>query len=345
MMPVSSAKPRVCLLVPCYNEEEVLPLLFNMVKHVMTQRYGPGNWQLILIDDGSTDRTRELILNESRVNPDLRGIFLSRNFGHQSALSVGLLYCDADTVGILDCDLQDPIDVLLQLLDKVESGNADVAFGVRNKREAPIRLKFLYMSFYRLMARMSEHPWPHDAGDFCVMSRRVVEEINRLPERVRMLRGLRSWVGFRQVGVPYDRPKRAAGHTHYSYARLVRLALDAIVGFSMLPLRLSSLIGLLIGFMSLLAGIALLLNRVFPGFEPFGYSIGANPGLATIAILSAFLGSIILICLGVMGEYMGVLLKEMKGRPSAIVIDSVGWTVEPESKHVGSNDRYINWRG
>ena len=342
MTSLSSTNPRVCLLVPCYNEEEVLPLLFNTVKHVMNQRYGPGNWLLILVDDGSTDRTRELILNESRVNPDLRGIFFSRNFGHQSALSIGLTYCDTDIVGILDCDLQDPIDVLLKLLDKVESGAADVAFGIRNKREAPEKLKFLYMVFYRIMARMSEHPWPRDAGDFCVMSRRVVVEINKLPERVRMIRGLRSWVGFRQVGVPYDRPKRAAGHTHYSYARLFRLALDAIVGFSMLPLRLSSLFGLLFGLMSMLAGIFLLLNRVFPGFEPFGYKIGVNPGLATIAILGAFVGSVILICLGVIGEYLGVLLKEVKGRPSAIVVDTVGWKIGLESKDIPSNRRCIS---
>jgi len=316
--------------------------LFNTVKHVMNQRYGPGNWLLILVDDGSTDRTRELILNESRVNPDLRGIFLSRNFGHQSALSIGLTYCDTDIVGILDCDLQDPVDVLLKLLDKVESGAADVAFGIRNKREAPGNLKFLYMVFYLFMARTSEHPWPRDAGDFCVMSRRVVEEINRLPERVRIIRGLRSWVGFRQIGVPYDRPKRAAGHTHYSYARLFRLALDAVVGFSILPLRLSSLSGLFFGLMSLLAGIFLLINRFFSGFEPFGYKIGVNPGLATIAILGTFLGSVILICLGVIGEYLGVLLKEMKGRPSAIVVDTVGWKIRLESKDISSNRRCIS---
>jgi dolichol-phosphate mannosyltransferase len=276
------------------------------------------------------------------VNPDLRGIFLSRNFGHQSALSIGLTYCDTDIVGILDCDLQDPVDVLLKLLDKVESGAAEVAFGIRNKRQAPGNLKFLYMVFYLFMARTSEHPWPRDAGDFCVMSRRVVEEINRLPERVRIIRGLRSWVGFRQIGVPYDRPKRAAGHTHYSYARLFRLALDAVVGFSILPLRLSSLFGLFFGLMSLLAGIFLLINRFFSGFEPFGYKIGVNPGLATIAILGTFLGSVILICLGVIGEYLGVLLKEMKGRPSAIVVDTVGWKIRLESKDISSNRRCIS---
>jgi dolichol-phosphate mannosyltransferase len=321
-MITSKSAPRISLLVPCFNEEQALPLLIELVKRAFVKF--DDAWELILVDDGSSDGSAAIIKQAAHADLRIKGIILSRNFGHQAALSAGLPFCRGKTVGIIDCDLQDPIDVLLTMYDLVEGGKCDIAFGIRAKREAPLFLRVSYAIFYKFINRFADHPWPKDAGDFCVMTRRCVETIVALPERSRMLRGIRSWIGFVQIGVPYERPKRIAGKSHYNFWSLTRLALAAIIGFSAAPLRLASIIGFFGGFLSFALAVVFLINRFVPGLFPFGYNLNVNPGLITIAILITLIGSMILLCIGILGEYIGVLLLEIKARPVTLTKELIG---------------------
>ena len=313
---------RVSLLVPCFNEEQALPVMLDSVKRAFAA-FG-DSWELILVDDGSTDRTADVIRKAAGADARIKGVVLSRNFGHQAALSAGLPFCRGEAVGVIDCDMQDPVDVLLEMYRLVEDGKCDIAFGIRQKRDAPLLLRAAYKIFYRLIGAVSDHPWPRDAGDFCVMARRCVDAIVALPERNRMLRGMRSWIGFHQIGVRYERPKRTVGQSHYNVWSLTRLALSGITGFSAAPLRLASVIGFLGGLASLLLAFVFLLNRFEPQIFPFGYNLNANPGLTTIAILISLIGSMILISIGILGEYIGVLLDEIKARPVALAKELIG---------------------
>ena len=321
-----SESPQRSLIVPCYNEQDALPILVRKVKEAFAA--GKAAWELLLIDDGSSDRTPQMIREFAADDPRIKGIILSRNFGHQPALSVGLAHCRGQSVGIIDCDLQDPVEILMKMYALVENGKCDVAYGIRERRDAPLVLRTAYRLFYEFISAAAEHPWPKDAGDFCVMSRRCVDTIIALPENMRMLRGMRSWIGFTQTGVPYERPRRVAGQSHYNYWRLTRLALSGIIGFSVAPLRLASIIGFAGGFLSLLLGLAFLINRLVPQLFPFGYNLNVSPGLASIAILISLIGSMTLICMGILGEYIGVVLTEIKGRPSALAKEFIGFGTE-----------------
>lgn len=314
--------PRASVLVPCYNEADALPLLVEEVRKHFSERFS-NEWEMVLVDDGSMDGTTGLIRMLCATDPRIKGVILSRNFGHQPAVSAGLQECSGHMVGIVDCDLQDPIEILMELYQQVETEGYDVAFGVRARREESLFLRFLYRTFYRLIAAFSDHPWQLDSGDFCVMSRRALTLIGSLPEKVRMLRGLRSWIGLKQIGVPYKRPRRLVGKSKYNFWRLSALAIGAFVGFSSLPLRLASVCGVLSGSVAVGLAFLFLANRIFPEIFPWGYKLGANPGIATLAILAAMFCSMILVCLGVIGEYVNVLIKEIKGRPSAIVAEVI----------------------
>jgi dolichol-phosphate mannosyltransferase len=254
----------------------------------------------------------------------ITGVQLSRNFGHQAAISVGLAYARGHYLGIMDCDLQDPVEVLVRLYESAVRNDLDVCFGVRQTRDAPIVLRAAYSLFYWIMHKVADHDWPRDVGDFCVISFRCQQALLSLPEQSRMLRGLRSWVGFRQEGVPYDRPARLRGTSKYNVARLVALALQGLISFSHIPLRLASVMGVAMGGFSVLTGVAFVVNRLFPKATLFGYWVGANPGIATVVVLISFTLSILFVCLGIVGEYLIVLLHEIKRRPTAIVRGTVG---------------------
>ncbi|MBV9489518.1 MAG: glycosyltransferase family 2 protein [Verrucomicrobia bacterium] len=311
------------LIIPAYNEESVLNRLFGELEAGLNS-WVHGSWEVIFVDDGSSDRTAEIILNKNAEDDRFKAVLLSRNFGHQPAVSTGLSYAQGRLVGIIDADLQDPIGVLRQMYEACREGRCNVAYGVRQKRQAPVVLDLSYKVFYRFMNRFSDHPWPVDAGDFCVLDRQTVNLLLQLPESSRIMRGLRSWIGLTQLAFPYRRPARAAGESKYDMLRLTRLALDSMVSFSSAPLQFAVFCGLLASLLCGFTTALFILNRFFPSFTLFGYSVGANPGVTTIVILVLLTSAFNFLCLGIMGQYLALVVREVKRRPQSIVREIVG---------------------
>ena len=315
-----NSRMKVTIVIPCYNEEAVLPELFRRV--TVSAESWNCDWDALCVDDGSTDRTWELISRQHRTDPRWRGLSLSRNFGHQAALSAGLFHADADAALTLDADLQDAPEVLLQLIEKWRQGY-EVVYGIRRlRKENPLK-RFCYWSFYRLLARMSRTQIPPDSGDFCLMDRKVVDVLKQMPERNRFVRGLRAWAGFRQSGVEYERNARAAGEVKYTFRKLVRLGLDGIFSFSTVPLSLVSQAGLWISALSLIGILWTLATKLFSGFfAQFGFP--PVQGFTTIVISILFLGGIQLISIGIIGQYLGRVYDEVKRRPPWVISDTAG---------------------
>lgn len=312
-------------VIPCFNEQEVLPLLerrlFDALPSLST------DWEVIFVDDGSTDGTFAQLAAIHAREPRARVLRLSRNFGHQTALWAGLHYAKGQVVAVLDADLQDPPEVLSVCLDRWRDGY-DVIYAIREKRkEGPLR-RFLYAGFYRLLKRVADINIPIDSGDFCVMDRRVVSVLRQMGERNVFVRGLRAWTGFRQIGVPYERAARAAGGSKYSMGRLAKLAVDGIFSFSAFPLRLATWIGLawvLIAFFSLFFVLAW---RIV-GFTVLGMVAGDVPGWASTVMVTLMIGGVQLFLMGMMGEYIGRIYEEVKLRPRWVVSEALG--LEPSS--------------
>ncbi|PNU04212.1 glycosyltransferase family 2 protein [Novosphingobium guangzhouense] len=301
--------PRLSVVVPCFNEEAVLLMLEARLAAACREQVGE-DYEIVLVNDGSTDRTWPLICVLAERNPRVLGVDLSRNHGHQLAVTAGLQVCRGDLIMMIDADLQDPPELLGAMIAKIDAG-ADVVYGQRVARHGESRFKRGTASlFYKLLNRLSEQDIPVDTGDFRLMTRRVVDQLNAMPERYRFIRGMVSWIGFEQVALPYERAPRAAGETHYPLRRMVRLALDAITSFSTVPLRMASHLGMLTG----LAGFAMLSWAIWRWFEE-GTIIGWTSTIAVMLIM----GSIQLIILGVFGDYLGRLYIESKGRPLFIV--------------------------
>jgi glycosyltransferase involved in cell wall biosynthesis len=314
------------LVIPCFNEEESLPELFKRVTNAMNS-FG-HKWEVICVDDGSKDGTWHLIETQNQRDARWCGLSFARNFGHQIAVSAGMNFARGDAVVVLDADLQDPPEELEKFIEKWKEGY-EVVYAIRQKRKENFLKRICYWMFYRLMARLVPFDLPLDTGDFCLMDRRVVEIINRMPERARFVRGLRAWTGFRQIGVSYERHARIAGQPKYTFKKLLTLAWDGIFSFSTVPLRLVSHLGLCISTIALLGIIFTVLQRIFPGeFARIG--LRPVPGFATIVILILFLGGLQLFCLGILGEYVGRIYEEVKCRPKWIIKESLG--IETTSK-------------
>lgn len=308
----------VSIVVPCFNEEAVLPILRQRLTELCQ------DWthevEILCVNDGSRDRTWEMLVEIANEDPRWRAICLSRNFGHQPAVSAGMFHAQGDCVCVIDADLQDPPEVLNDFIDRWQAG-ADVAYGVRRSRRDTKLKMFLAWAFYRVIARLVSIPIPPDSGDFCLLDRKVVDVMNSLPERNRYLRGLRVWCGFHHVPVEFERDSRAAGEPQYTFKKSLRLAMDGIFSFSAVPLALASHVGLWVSGLALLGMIFTLAQRVFSGwFELIGLAPG--PGFATIVISILFLGGIQLVCLGILGEYLGRIYDEVKGRPTWIISKS-----------------------
>lgn len=298
------------IIVPVFNEEDVLPELFDRLRATLA-RLGFDDAELIFVDDGSDDGSREQVSRLAGEDQRIRGIFLTRNFGHQAAVSTGLAHARGSVVCVMDGDLQDPPELLPDLVAALEAG-ADVALAVRRKRKEGLLKRAAYDVFYRLLAGVSDIRIPHDAGDFCCMKRPVVDAMLSLPERRRFVRGIRAWVGFRQVGVEYDRPARTLGRTKYSLRKLVALAYDGLFSFSSLPVKLMQFAGFAISGLAILVAVFYFVWYLFaPERFPQGW--------ATLIISIWFLGGIQMLFMGLVGEYVYRTFDESRARPPALV--------------------------
>jgi polyisoprenyl-phosphate glycosyltransferase len=273
--------------------------------------------QLIFVNDGSGDATEQILRELSAADARVEVVTLARNFGHQPAVSAGLANADGDAVVVIDADLQDPPEVILEMIDKWREG-FDVVYGVRTKRKEAIWKRLCYAMFYRLFKQISYIEAPLDAGDFSLIDRRVLVHVNMLPEKNRFFRGLRAWVGFKQTGIYYERQPRAAGTTKYPFFRLVRLAADGVFNFSTVPLTIVFFLGLVMSAISLTTSFAVVLLRVFD-ISIFGQHMRDVQGFTSLILTVLLIGGIQLICTGILGEYIGRIYQEIKSRPAYIV--------------------------
>jgi dolichol-phosphate mannosyltransferase len=300
------------VVAPIYNEIDNLPELYRRVKQVMDSSGEP--WELVLVDDGSTDGSTEKIRELGQADKTVRPVIFARNFGHQVAITAGWDYARGDAIIIIDADLQDPPETILELAKKWKEGY-EVVYAVRAEREGESFFKkFTAAAFYRIIYSITDVKIPVDTGDFRLMDRKVVNVLKQMKERHRFPRGMSAWVGFKQIGVEYKRAARVAGVTKYPFSKMLRLALNAITGFSYFPLQVATYFG----FFS--AGVSILAIPVVAYMRMTGS--GAFFGQATTLIAVLFLGGVQLISLGILGEYIGRLYDEAKGRPLYIVRDA-----------------------
>lgn len=309
----------ISIVIPIYNEEENLQNLYTRLTNAAPT--WKEDYEIVLIDDGSRDSSLTMMRVMAEKDSHVRIIKLSRNFGHQPAISAGIQEAKGDAIIIMDGDLQDPPEELYRFLDKWREGY-EVVYAVRTKRKEGFFKKLAYSSFYRLMAAISDIEIPLDSGDFCVMDRKVVNVlVHDMPEQIRFIRGMRAYAGFKQIGVTYERAERAAGEVKYTLKKLIQLALDGLFGFSSFPLRLSTYLGISIAIPSLIIGVFFLVHRLF-GFKVFGHTPEETPGLASLAVGMFFLGGVMLTMLGIIGEYISRIYIEVKKRPF-FVIDEI----------------------
>ena len=301
-------QPSVSVAIPLYNEEAVLPELLSRTRAVLDEIPG-GPHQIVLVDDGSSDGTWEMLDAAARKDSRLVVVELSRNFGHQTALGAALDYVSGDVTVLMDGDLQDPPEAIPVLLDTYKQGY-DVVYVQRVNRKEALWLRACYYLFYRLLAALSSIQLPLDAGDFGLMSRRVIQEIRKMPEHHRYIRGMRTWVGFRQIGIPIERAARRAGRTKYSPLRLLKLASDGIFAFSIVPLRAAAILGAAATGLSVLYSFYALYVKFW---------LHAPQGFTALILAITFLSGVNLFFLGIIGEYVGRVYEEAKGRPHYVV--------------------------
>lgn len=311
----ADAGVRISVIVPCLNEQEVICSTHQRLTAALEQ--AALDFEIIYVDDGSTDATPELLRELQTQDSRVRMVRFSRNFGHQIAITAGLEHASGDAVAIIDADLQDPPEVILEFLQKWMDGY-DVVYGVRSERDGETAFKlWTAKAFYRLIGKLSETPIPLDTGDFRLMDRRVVEALLSMPERDRFVRGMVSWLGFSQVALPYHRAARAAGTTKFSLFKMLRFATDGIVSFSISPLRLATWMGFAASGFAILVMLYTLYERVF--------GTGVVRGWTSTMMAILFIGGVQLICLGIIGEYVGRIYGEAKRRPLYVVREKVGF--------------------
>jgi len=307
------------IVIPCYNEADALPVLFEELK-LFIVGLDVQQVYVLFIDDGSTDDTFSQLSHACEENPAYGLLAFRRNFGHQAAVSAGLQMARGDAVVVIDADLQDPLNVVEQMVEKWREGY-DVVYGIRRKRKEGLFLRTTYHVFYVVMNRLA-HYVASDSGDFSLMDRSVVDLINALPEHNRFIRGLRGWVGGKQFGLEYERMARVHGHSKYNLRRLWCLALNGVLSFSTVPLRLASWLGFIasaFGFVLFVWAIGnVLLHKTIP------------PGWASTAVMIVFFSGVQLVVLGIVGEYIGRIYDEVKDRPSYLIQTASGWA---EDKH------------
>ena len=319
--------PVYSFVIPVYNEEAALPELYRRLCEVLGRL--DGEVEAVLIDDGSRDRSWQMMLDISARDPRFRVIQLSRNFGHQVAITAGMDFSRGQAVIIMDADLQDPPEVVQKMIEKWREGY-EIVYGVREERDGETWFKRTTASiFYRLLRRLTDLDIPADAGDFRLVDRKAIDAFKSLRERSRYVRGLFAWVGFKQIGVRYKRAARVAGTTKYPLSKMLKLATDGIVSFSTFPLRLALNTGFLMAGLSFAVGIAAVVTKLVGGF--------VVPGWVSLLVAIAFLGGVQLILLGIVGEYIGRIYEEVKNRP-LYVVRSLSGEPEPGLRHSGQRE-------
>jgi glycosyltransferase involved in cell wall biosynthesis len=297
------------VVVPVFNEDKTIETFYERMKKVVDS-VPHMTYEIVFVDDGSRDDSFAKLVDIADQDDRVRVVKLSRNFGHQVAVTAGLDSTRGDAVVIIDADLQDPPEVIPRFIEKWREGY-EVVYGVREKREGETKFKLLTAGiFYRILKRLTNIDIPVDVGDFRIMSRRVVDSFLKLRERDRFIRGLVSWVGFRQIGVFYKREKRFAGETKYPLRKMIKFALDGITSFSSVPLRLATWLGYAASTLAILYTLVIVIEKLI------GMTV---PGFASIMVGMLFLGGVQLICLGIMGEYIGRIFNETKARPIYLV--------------------------
>jgi polyisoprenyl-phosphate glycosyltransferase len=303
---------KISIVVPVYNSSQSLSHLLSVID-CEKQKF---NWdlELILIDDGSKDFSFEKIKELSTIYTYIKGVKLSRNFGHQIAVKTGLTHCSGDYVAIIDDDLQDPPSLLSSFFKRLDEGN-DVVYGIRKKRKESFLKKISYSSFYRILKKLSDTEIQIDSGDFCVMKKQVVQNMLKLQEKNPFLRGMRAWVGFKQIGVEYERDARIQGDSGYTLKKLIKIALDGIFSFSNVPIRLITILGSIGFIFAVLFSAVTLYQNLVHNIKVEGYT--------SLVILISFFSSLILVCIGIIGEYIVRIYDEVRNRPFSVIEETI----------------------
>jgi len=319
----------ISVIVPCYNEELVLEATYQRLSTVLAA-VPEIRYELIFVNDGSRDATHEILAQLQLQDSHVRVLGLSRNFGHQVAVTAGLEQSTGDAVVIIDADLQDPPELIPELVARWQEGN-HVVYGIRTDRDGESKFKLWTAKvFYRLINRLSETKMPLDAGDFRLLDRKVVDVLNAMPERARYLRGMVSWAGYRQVSVPYGRAARHAGETKYPLSKMIRFAMDGITSFSLVPLKVAIWTGFIAIWIAVLGIVVAILDRLFEK--------GLTRGWASLFVAILFMGGIQLVSLGIIGEYLGRIYTEVKRRPLYAVQERLGFGNAEKSENTKSQE-------
>lgn len=317
MVPTMAA-PRISVVVPCFNESDVISQTHARLTEALAGL--PYSFELLYVNDGSKDDTLDQLRAIQARDPRVRVVSLSRNFGHQVAISAGIDTASGDAVVIIDADLQDPPELIGEMLSKWRQGY-HVVYGKREARAGETRFKlFTAKWFYKTLNALSDVEIPQSVGDFRLLDRRVVEALERMPERNRFVRGMISWVGFRQCAVPYRREPRAAGHTKYPFKRMMRLAADGILSFSLVPLRLAVWLGLITTALAIVGIVYAVILRLFTSEWVEGFT------LLFVSVL--LIGGVQMLLLGILGEYVGRIFTESKNRPLYLISEYIGFAAE-----------------
>lgn len=309
------------VVIPVYNSEEIFPELHRRLIKILSNTV--QSYEIIAVVDGCSDRSAEVIERCTKENPHLKMVELSRNFGHQMAITAGLQLSSGEMVVVMDDDLEDQPELLPKFINKARQGY-DVVYGIREKRKVSTPRRLAFSFFYRLLNRLSEIDMPYDSGDFCLMRRSVVQALNAMPERNRYNRGLRTWLGLKQIGMEYERGVRYTGLSGYRLTAYIKLAIDGILSFSYKPLSYVSIIGFIVASASFLAGMRLVVLKLI------GRPI-VIPGWASIMVSILFIGGVQLISIGILGQYVARIYDEVKQRPKFVIKRTIGLKRENEN--------------
>jgi glycosyltransferase involved in cell wall biosynthesis len=310
----------ISVVIPTYRSEDNLPLLLEKLCEVFQKEN--TDFEIVVVNDNSPDNTLTLLREICNSQPKIKVISLARNFGQQVAISAGLKNISGDAVIIMDDDLQDPPEFVPNLINKYNEGY-DIVYAIKTKRKEGFLKRFSYKLFYKILARLSDIPIPQDSGDFCIMSREIVTILNGMNERGRFIRGLRAWVGYKQIGIECPRGKRHAGEPAYTLSKMIKLSLDGIFSFSNKPLKVTSWFGFIMSFFAFLGIIITFIQKIITFYFPDN-KFAVWPGMSSILLSILLIGGVQLISIGILGEYIGRIFNEVKQRPLYIIKETIG---------------------